>query len=144
MSGGTIDWREVFFSALQRDPKGALREYHLLITDAAMRGDADFFKRISLEIRKGQRRSGAPGDLEFAVLTFWLVGFLWLMSDDTGYSYLKSRCEFKFGFEAYLSTRRRLGLVGYETFSRRPIIVGHDITTGRFQFLKGWSSLAQA
>jgi hypothetical protein len=141
MAEGPIDFAEVFFGTLQREPEEAIKTFQLLITKAAQDGDVEFFKRIAREIGKGGRRADERSHLDFYVLAFWLRGFLWLMSDDDGFSYMRSRCDFPFGFAAFQSARRRLSLVGYKTFSAHPIIIGHTKTG--FRFRRGWSNLKQ-
>lgn len=135
---GEMDFRELFFSALQRDSVEALRGYEPIITEAAKNGDLEFFLRIQREIRKSQRRRNS-GSLDYFVVGQWLHGFLWLMSDQTAHSYLRHRCDFKFSFDAYQQTRKRLKLVGYRTFSAHPIIVGHTKT--EFKYRQGWTNL---
>lgn len=135
---GEIDFREAFFSAVQRDSAQALKNYEHLITRAAKAGDVEFFLRIHREIRNSERRRESD-PLDFYVLAQWIHGFLWLMSDATAYSSLRLRCDFPFTYDAYEQSRKRLKLAGYRSFTAHPVISGHTKTG--FKFRPGWTNL---
>ena len=70
---GPIDFTEIFFTSLRRDPEESLKTYHTIVSSAAIRGDVEFFNRMQREIRKGKRRSDGNG-LKFHLLTQWVHG----------------------------------------------------------------------
>jgi hypothetical protein len=137
---GPLNFDEMFFCRVGRDPSGALEAFWPLVTNAARRGDLDFFLRIARETKRvaGRRRHST---LVLHMLDNWLHGFLWLMPSIWGSYYLEKITGGKVSQEYYEKLRQRLKLVGWEAKLEHPLIEGYTPTTGVFTFRKGWTDL---
>jgi hypothetical protein len=111
--------REFFFCKLAgaKEPEIALREYAPLIYDCARSGAVEFFKRISHELAKSDRRIYQRKYLAMSLLSAWLHGFLWLLSSQDRLTLIE-----QFGFRGKVTlkgleiSRKRLGLKGWADF----------------------------
>jgi hypothetical protein len=111
VASGALNADELFFCRVGRDPSGALMDYHPIVTNAAQRGDVDFFRRIASEIKRVARRK-RRSPLVYHMLHNWLHGFLWLMSSTWGSYYLEKITDQCVSEESYQKLRQRLKLVG--------------------------------
>jgi hypothetical protein len=141
VASGPLNADELFFCRVGRDPSGALIDYHLIVTNAAQRGDVDFFRRIASEIKRVARRRKRRSTLVFHMLHNWLHGFLWLMSSTWGSYYLQHITGETVSEENYQKLRQRLKLVGWENAHQHPLIEGYTPKTGAFTFRQGWTNL---
>jgi hypothetical protein len=103
--------------ATGKNPGIWLRQFAPLISDRARSGDVEFFKRISYELAKRDRRIDRRKHLAMAVLSAWLHGFLWLLSSQDRLALIE-----QFGFRGKVTLRgleicrKRLGLKGWADF----------------------------
>jgi hypothetical protein len=140
VASGPIDVEAMFFCRVGRDPTGALRDYHPIVSAAAMRGDVSFFLRIASEIKRVAQRK-RRSTLVLHMLNNWLHGFLWLMPSIWGSDYLQRITGETVSQEKYEKLRQRLKLVGWEAKLKHPLIEGYNPTTGEFTFREGWTNL---
>jgi hypothetical protein len=140
VASGPLNIDALFFCRVGRDPTGALVDYQPIISDAAQRGDVDFFLRIASEIKRVAKRK-RQSTLVFHMLHNWLHGFLWLMPSIWGSRYLEDIICEPVSQENYQKFRQRLKLVGWESALQHPLIEGYTPKTGAFIFRQGWTNL---
>lgn len=134
--------QELFFLFLsQSSPEHSLRQFHQVIEKAARDGNLEFFKRLSVTLRRSKNQKGR---FEYHLLRYWVHGFLWLMSDPWGSRYLEWRLQLEFPSEdqkvdeaKYKTARQNLGLVSWNSFLEHPLIEGFNIRNGKFTLREG-------
>ena len=111
---------------------------------AATEGDTRFFKDFTAAMRAHVRRKrSGPTQLAWCILTHWFGGLLWLMDNEAGSKALQQylRMEHpntRVSEAAYRRARARLGLKGYQTFTKSPPILGYYPKQNGYGYDEHW------